>query len=298
MSQQTSGRYPATGPGSPDDRPTTHVARDEAADVGRTTAESGKQVAGTAAEQARHVAHEAGTQARDLVGEARTQVRDQARNGQQKAAGTLRSLADELEQMAQGSSQSGPAAEVAKQAADRVRGVADWVGRREPGDLIEEVRRFARRRPGAFLLGAAAAGVLAGRLTRGVSDASSGGPSGRGQDVLPARNGYGEPGYPAPTPMPYERPGGAALPPQGPIGAPPEPRPYAPGTSPAGGPPPGPPPMGGPGPAGPIPGRPGPAGPRPGGPPPVPPRTGPTTVGEYVEDLERGTGRHEYGGPR
>ncbi|HKC26518.1 MAG TPA: hypothetical protein VKB75_00770, partial [Jatrophihabitans sp.] len=37
-----------------------------------------------------------------------------------------------------------------------------------PGDLVDELRRFARRRPGAFLMGALAAGVVAGRLGRGV----------------------------------------------------------------------------------------------------------------------------------
>jgi hypothetical protein len=44
---------------------------------------------------------------------------------------------------------------------------------REPGDLVAEVRRFAQRRPGAFLVGALLAGVAAGRLTRGVIAASS-----------------------------------------------------------------------------------------------------------------------------
>jgi hypothetical protein len=44
---------------------------------------------------------------------------------------------------------------------------------REPAELLEEVRSFARRKPGLFLLGAAAAGVLAGRLTSGVKAAHS-----------------------------------------------------------------------------------------------------------------------------
>ena len=36
---------------------------------------------------------------------------------------------------------------------------------------MEEVRRFARRRPGAFLAGSLVAGVVAGRLTRGAKAA-------------------------------------------------------------------------------------------------------------------------------
>ena len=47
---------------------------------------------------------------------------------------------------------------------------------------LDEVRSFARRRPGTFLLAAAAAGLVAGRLTRGAvdekRDTSSGGSNG------------------------------------------------------------------------------------------------------------------------
>ena len=171
MSQQSSGRAPG-GTGVRTDPGTTQVARDEVAEVGRTTADAGREVAGTAAEQAMQVAQEAKSQARDLIGEARMQVRSQAQTGQQKAAETLRSLADELQQMALSGSQSGPVSEVARQAADKLTGVADWIGQREPGDLLEEFRGVARRRPGMFLLGATAAGVLAGRLTRSAAAAT------------------------------------------------------------------------------------------------------------------------------
>jgi hypothetical protein len=51
--------------------------------------------------------------------------------------------------------------------------MADWLEQREPGDLLDEVRRFARRRPGAFVLGALVAGVVAGRMTRGIVAARS-----------------------------------------------------------------------------------------------------------------------------
>ena len=153
-------------------KPTTQVARDEATDVGRTAADAGRQVAGTAAEQAANVAQEVKTQARDLVGEARGQVQGQARAGQQKAADGIRALSQELREMADGGQQSGTVSEVARQAADRADNLAEWLGRREPGDLVDEVRSFARRRPGAFLLGAAVAGVVVGRLTRGAVDSA------------------------------------------------------------------------------------------------------------------------------
>lgn len=223
MSQYTGAYTPGTSAGGSGDRPTTQVAREETAEVGRTAAGAAGQVAGTAAEQARNVAQEAKAQARDLVGEARGQVQQQARNGQQKATDGIRALVRELREMAEGGQQSGPASEVARQAADRADRLADWLGEREPGDLIEEVRSFARRRPGAFLAGAALAGVVVGRLTRGVVDAS-GGPAGRDRaDNTPGYLG-GRPG-----PLPYDRAVAAPLPPVDTA----VPRPYAPPVDPS-----------------------------------------------------------------
>ena len=190
MSQQIGGYPPSTATGSPAGEPTTQVARDEAAEVGRTAADAGRQVAGTAAEQAGNVAQEVKAQARDLVGEARGQVQDQARSGQQKAAEGIRALSQELREMADGAQQSGTVSEIARQASERADRLAEWLGQREPGDLLEEARSFARRRPGAFLVGAALAGVVVGRLTRGAVDAAR-------ADSGPApRHAYG-PGYTA-----------------------------------------------------------------------------------------------------
>ncbi len=86
--------------------------------------------------------------------------------------------------MAGSSEQNGVASDLVGQAADRTHGVADWLDGRQPEDLLDELRRLARRRPGAFLIGALAAGVVAGRLTRGAvaahSDDSSGASTGAG----------------------------------------------------------------------------------------------------------------------
>jgi hypothetical protein len=125
-------------------------------------------VAQTATEKAKDVAQEAGNQARQVLTEAQTKLGDHARDQHQNAVQSLRSLGDELNSMAQRSEQSGPASELVSQAGSRVASAASWLDSREPGDLIGEVRQFARKRPGTFLLGALAAGVLAGRLTRGV----------------------------------------------------------------------------------------------------------------------------------
>jgi hypothetical protein len=229
MTQQTSG-YTAPA-GSSTDPSTTRVARDQAAQVGQTTSDAGKRVAGTAAEQAGQVAAEARRQARDLLGEARTQATEQARNGQQKASEGLRTLATELHQMADSGDQRGPASDLAKQAADKIGDIAEWLSHREPGELLDEFRAMARRRPGAFLIGAAAAGVLAGRLTRGAVDAN--------RDTSETRRPIAAepvtaPLLPADAPPLYPSGPDSAYPP--PAYAPPAPQGYTPG--PPGGPPP------------------------------------------------------------
>ena len=118
------------------------------------------------------MAGEAKTQARNLLQETQGQVREQAGQQKQKASGGLRSLSDELRSVADGTgtTQGGMVNDFARQASDKAQELASWIDAREPGDLVNEVRDFARRRPGTFLLGAAVAGVLAGRLTRSAVD--------------------------------------------------------------------------------------------------------------------------------
>jgi hypothetical protein len=160
----------------------------QGANGGTTVGTEAKSVASDAADSSRHVAETAASGAKDVMSEATTQLRqlfeqvrgeldDQASSQGQRAVGGLRSLADELRQMASSSAQPGIAGEVVGQAAHRASSAADWIENRQPGDMIEELRTFARRRPGAFLLGAAVLGVVGGRLTRGLTG-DSGGSSG------------------------------------------------------------------------------------------------------------------------
>lgn len=142
--------------------------KDKASDAAQAARQGGIEVAETAAAKAKDVAQETSRQARDLLGEARGQITEQAGSQQRSLVTNLRSLGEELGAMTDRAEHSGVATELVSQARERVDGAAEWLDGREPGDLLEEIRSFARRRPGAFLLGAAVAGVLAGRLTRGV----------------------------------------------------------------------------------------------------------------------------------
>jgi hypothetical protein len=152
---------------------TTDVAKEQAADLKQGTVQAGQHVASVAKDQAATVTAEAGRQAKNLLGQARSELSQQASTQQQRVADGLKSLSQELHSMSQHSDQPGPAAQLARQGAQATEQVASWFDGRDPGALVEEVRSFARRRPGAFLLMAAGAGLLAGRLTRGLKDEAS-----------------------------------------------------------------------------------------------------------------------------
>lgn len=151
---------------------------DKAKDTASTAADQGKQVAGTAKDEALNVAGTAAEQARNVVGDAKqqvtTQLNDQATTGRDKLSETLRTLGDDLQKMAQGEGPSqGMATDLAQQVSDRVRAFGSHLENREPAQLLDDARDFARRRPGTFLVGALAAGVVAGRMFRATADGAA-----------------------------------------------------------------------------------------------------------------------------
>jgi hypothetical protein len=149
---------PSTPTGGQDQSSTTEVAKDQAGQVADTAKQAGGQVTA-----------EAGKQAKQLLAQAQSEVTEQAAATQQRVAEGLHALADELTGMARNSDQDGPATDLARQAADKAHQAAGWVADRDPGALLDEVRSFARRKPGTYLAIALGAGVLAGRLTRGLT---------------------------------------------------------------------------------------------------------------------------------
>lgn len=202
---------PPADTSSDDASSTKDVAKQEAAGVAGGAADAGKQVASTAKEQATQVASEAAGQAKQLLSQAGSELSDQASTQQQRIAGGLRALSGELDGLAKGEKpESGVATDLAQQAASRVGDIADWLENRDPRGLLDDVRGFARQRPGAFLAICLGAGVLAGRLTRGLTksddSASSPAPQGRPygastrQVAVSAPAGLGSTWTPSPTP--------------------------------------------------------------------------------------------------
>lgn len=175
MTTQTPQSFSTSGPGDP---------TSTGSESGTSVRERAGQVGGTAKDEAAGVAQEVKYQARDLVGEARSQVSQQLDVQRGRVSDLLRDLSEELEQMADRSERNGLASDLARQAAMRARDVRSYLD--GGGDVVEDIRRFARRRPGTFLLGAVAAGVVAGRATRAAAAA-------RRRQQADERGGYGYP---------------------------------------------------------------------------------------------------------
>ena len=151
---------------------------DRAKETASTAVDQGRNVAGTAKEEAANVAGTAAQEARGVVNEAVRQVSDQmgeqATTQRDRLSETLRTFGDDLEKMVAGEGAgSGMAADLVREVSDRARSLGSHLQDREPGQLVDEARDFARRRPGTFLVGALAAGVVAGRLFRATADGAA-----------------------------------------------------------------------------------------------------------------------------
>ena len=170
-----------TGVSMPESGSSADVVKSQSRIVADDAAEGGKRVARVAADEAATVADEAKNQARSLWEQASSQLSNQAADQKSTLASWLRGLAEELKSMADASQRDlvaygspsagtpGFATGLADRGANYARSAASWLDDREPSAILDEVGSFARRRPGTFLVIAATAGVVAGRLTRGLT---------------------------------------------------------------------------------------------------------------------------------
>lgn len=165
------------------------TTKSAAADVAGTAKQEAGHVASVAAEQGKAVAGEAAAHGRQLVSELRSQIDSQARSQQESIRSLITDFTSELRSMAD-SGNGGVASTVARQVADRAEGLTGYLEGRGPTDLVEDLRHFARRRPGTFLLGAALTGLVAGRFVRSVRD-EAGSSQPRALTAGPSAGSYG-----------------------------------------------------------------------------------------------------------
>jgi hypothetical protein len=148
-------------------------AKDEARHVAEAAKEEARQTAGVAVDKAKETVGEVTYQVREVYDHTRAAVVEQATTQQSRLAGALGSLSSEFGALADGTaSPDGVATGLVRDASRYVGGVADWLGSRSLDEVLDEVSSYARHHPGRFLLIAAAAGLVAGRVVRGMKDAS------------------------------------------------------------------------------------------------------------------------------
>ncbi|MFE1755722.1 hypothetical protein ACFW88_35180 [Streptomyces anandii] len=140
-------------------------------------------------------------QAGSVVQDLRSRAVDEAEGQTRRAAGVLRQWAQDLSELAEKAEGDSPARSVVAQVADRGHRAADYVDRQGAEGIIGDLQSFARRRPGLFLGGALAAGLIVGRLGKVAGKAAQSGDTGQGQSAEAGQPQYAvDPDMPAPLP--------------------------------------------------------------------------------------------------
>jgi hypothetical protein len=147
------------------------TTKSEAGALKQEAAGSGQRVKETAKEQAVAVKEEATVQAQNLFGQLKSDLGDQVRPQQDRIASAVRSVSDEVSALSRGEKpETDFVTGLLGSVSGRVETLASSLENKDAKDLLEDVRRFAARRPGTFLAVAAGIGLLAGRATRGAKD--------------------------------------------------------------------------------------------------------------------------------
>ncbi|MDT7786802.1 MAG: hypothetical protein QOF58_5221 [Pseudonocardiales bacterium] len=134
--------------------------------------EAAGQVGSTIADQAAHVTRETADQARHVVQDVRERVVAEAEDQALRVSKQLGRLADELGEMAGTAPSSSMSAGAIRSVADTSRQAARFLDERGAQGLLDSARDYARRKPGTFLLGAAVAGFLVGRVAKSATGGS------------------------------------------------------------------------------------------------------------------------------
>lgn len=122
---------------------------------------------GSARNEVGRVGDEVAGQVRGLLMEAGTKLQEQVEIEARRAAGNLGNFGSQAVALAKGRpEQAGPLVDYAQQAADWLESKASVIEDKGADGVAADVADFASRRPGMFLLGAAALGVGVGRLVR------------------------------------------------------------------------------------------------------------------------------------
>jgi hypothetical protein len=144
---------------------------------GTTPVESGSstqvdQVTEQAKQQSQQLAHQARQQASNLASRTSEQAKSQLANHKHNASQSMVPIQSALRESAQQlrNQGQGQVGDYAEKAADRVERFSTYLRQTEVDEIMEEVRGFARRRPGLFVGSAAAVGFFATRFLKSTSE--------------------------------------------------------------------------------------------------------------------------------
>ena len=137
-----------------------------------SSTQGGNQVTEQAKQQSQQLAQQARQQASNLASrgteQAKSQLANQKHNASQRMVPIQSALRESAQQLRnQGQGQVG---DYAERAADQVERFSTYLRQSEVDEIMEEVRGFARRRPGLFLGSAAAIGFFATRFLKSSSE--------------------------------------------------------------------------------------------------------------------------------
>jgi hypothetical protein len=172
MTQTDPLRPRSTDPGGHDPQERHRDTRDRGAEVAQDAKDEARSVAHTAQHEAGRVADEVRHQATHLTESAREQLHHQARSQTEHLGEAIGGMGDRIQALADGRPEdAGNVQELARSIAEQAKTVSRRIDELGFDGSVDELQRYARRRPGAFLAGAAAIGFVAARLTQGARQA-------------------------------------------------------------------------------------------------------------------------------
>jgi hypothetical protein len=177
------------------------VAKGAASDVASEATQAATDVKETAKTEVRSVVSDATEKAGEVMRTTQDELRSQVTAQTKNLSSTLDDIARQLSSMADSADDpDSPVAQLAHTAADQIRRQGQRLDEGGLEEIVSDVKRFARNRPGAFLLGTVAAGFAVGRLAKHadlkrtvdqarseLTNARDQGSSGQGGTLLPSR---------------------------------------------------------------------------------------------------------------
>ena len=162
MSTTGSMTTPTTSSPGPAD-----AARGAASEVAGEATSAAADVKDTVKDEVGSVISDATERAGSVLRSSQEELRTQAEHKAQDLSSTLDNAARQLGSMADAAEDpDSPVAQLSRSAAQQLRKQSQRLEQGGLDGLVEDARRFARNRPGAFMLSTVAAGFAVGRLAK------------------------------------------------------------------------------------------------------------------------------------